>query len=215
MNKLRLGFGVWSLVAAPLSAQMDTLNTQRRRTVDEWMAQAVRRPAWVRTGIGHHAANVVSFVGATAPLTVSLVAWGSRGSFGPPELASHGRVATGALMSSWAATGALKIAFGRARPYVTADSNSRDFEFGRGFGRDGYRALPSGHATMAFTMAAMLSEDHARRRGRSASYDAAVYSGAALVGLSRMALDKHWVTDVLLGAGIGIVAGKIAWRSAP
>lgn len=201
------------LAATTADAQSDS--AKRARTVDEWMAQAVRRPAWVRTGIGHHAANVVSFVGGAGPLALTLGAWGLGGSIGPPELDDKGKVATGALMRSWLATGALKIALGRARPYVTADSNSRDFEAARGFRGSDYRSMPSGHTSAAFTLAAMLSEEHARRHGRSTSVDAAVYGGAALVGLSRMALDKHWATDVLLGAGIGIISGKIAWRMAP
>ena len=33
------------------------------------------------------------------------------------------------------------------------------------------------------------------------------YGGAAAVGLSRMYNDKHWASDVVLGAGVGIVTG--------
>jgi len=34
-----------------------------------------------------------------------------------------------------------------------------------------------------------------------------LYGGAAMVGLARMYDDKHWASDVVLGAGIGTLAG--------
>ena len=34
-----------------------------------------------------------------------------------------------------------------------------------------------------------------------------LYAGAGLVGLARMYDDKHWASDVVLGAGIGTLAG--------
>jgi hypothetical protein len=34
-----------------------------------------------------------------------------------------------------------------------------------------------------------------------------MYGGATLVGLSRMYHNKHWASDVVLGAGIGTFSG--------
>lgn len=35
-----------------------------------------------------------------------------------------------------------------------------------------------------------------------------MYGGATMVGLSRMYHDKHWASDVVLGAAIGTVGGQ-------
>jgi membrane-associated phospholipid phosphatase len=38
------------------------------------------------------------------------------------------------------------------------------------------------------------------------------YSLAAGVGLSRMTLDKHWASDVLVGAALGHLVGRLVVR---
>ncbi len=62
-----------------------------------------------------------------------------------------------------------------------------------GHGNDSF---PSGHATLAFTVAAMES----RFQPREAPL---WYAGAAWIGYSRIQLRKHNLTDVLAGAGLG------------
>ena len=39
-----------------------------------------------------------------------------------------------------------------------------------------------------------------------------LYSGAALVGLSRMYNDKHWASDVVAAAAIGTLTGRTLVR---
>lgn len=179
---------------------------------DRWLAKTVRRPSWVRNGSGHSLAKAVSFVGGNAPSAISLGVW-AYGSLND-DRTSHavGRSASVSLLASTIVTGSLKVALGRARPYVSGDASPRDFKFGRGWRNDDYQSLPSGHASMAFAFAAAISQERARIKGRSAAFDAAAYSGAALVALSRMVLDKHWASDVLLGAGIGTTAGLLTVR---
>lgn len=67
----------------------------------------------------------------------------------------------------------------------------------------------SGHASLAFALVSSAHET-ARLRGRR-THDAWLWAGgasAALTGYLRVAADRHHLTDVLAGAGIGYAVGK-------
>jgi membrane-associated phospholipid phosphatase len=98
---------------------------------------------------------------------------------------------------------------GRSRPFVTNDSNPTDFRFGAGFGNGDRKSFPSGHTTTAFAAASAVTGEVMRWWPRSTWIIApAMYGGATLVGLSRMYHNKHWASDVALGAAIGTFAGR-------
>jgi membrane-associated phospholipid phosphatase len=97
---------------------------------------------------------------------------------------------------------------GRSRPFVTADSNAYDYTPGKGFTELAYRAYPSIHAASAFATAAALTAETARHSRRAAWIVGPVsYSLASLPGLARMYGDKHWASDVVMGAALGAVSG--------
>lgn len=122
------------------------------------------------------------------------------------DLGLHGTeaIGVGGLLTS-----ALKGLAGRARPYVVRDSSSSDFQFMRGFRRgNGYESFPSGHTLAAFAAASAVTAETSRWWPGTAWLVAPVmYGGATAVGLSRMYNDKHWASDVILGAGIGTFSG--------
>jgi membrane-associated phospholipid phosphatase len=121
------------------------------------------------------------------------------------ELAVHG---TEAVVVGNVVSGALKIILGRARPYTSSDTNPRNFGFGRGLRSADYQAFPSGHATTAFAAAAAVAAETLEWWPRSRwIFRPILYGGAALVGLSRMYDDKHWASDVVMGAAVGTFAG--------
>ena len=64
-------------------------------------------------------------------------------------------------------------------------------------------SFPSGHATQAFSLAAVVS---AYADNPWASF--AAYTGAALVGLARIEQREHYVSDVAAGAVIGTLSAK-------
>jgi len=102
----------------------------------------------------------------------------------------------------------LKGVLGRARPYVTNDTNPHDFGFGRGFGNGKYQSFPSGHTTAAFAAAAAVTSEPRRWWPHGQWVVASVmYGGATLVGLSRIYHNDHWASDVALGAAIGTFGG--------
>ena len=71
-----------------------------------------------------------------------------------------------------------------------------------------YTSFPSGHTAQAFAAAAMLSEEYGYRY-KWVPYLS--YGLASTVGVLRMANNKHYLSDVLLAAGIGILSTKVAY----
>lgn len=71
-----------------------------------------------------------------------------------------------------------------------------------------YNSFPSGHTAQAFAAATFLSEEY---KDRFPWMPYASYGLASSVGLLRVANNRHYMSDVLLGAGIGILAMKSAY----
>jgi membrane-associated phospholipid phosphatase len=71
------------------------------------------------------------------------------------------------------------------------------------------RSFPSGHTATAFVTATLLHKEY----GTTISpwFSVAGYGIAAGVGVSRVMNNKHWVSDVLAGAGVGILAGELGY----
>ena len=124
------------------------------------------------------------------------------------HLAALGLHGTEALVLGEVAGGVLKGFIGRQRPYVTPQ-NSHSFGFLRGFGGgDQYRSFPSGHSLAAFAAAAAVSSETAGWWPTSRwIIGPAMFGGATLTAVSRMYDNKHWASDVIVGAGLGTFAG--------
>lgn len=99
------------------------------------------------------------------------------------------------LAVSGAIVTAIKWAFGRVRPSHTDDP----LEFK--WLTVGDTSYPSGHTQTAFLCATILGD----------RYDIGwlTYPAAAMTGLARIYKRAHWPSDVLLGAVIGVVTGKV------
>jgi membrane-associated phospholipid phosphatase len=69
-------------------------------------------------------------------------------------------------------------------------------------------SFPSGHTSTAFTFAQFMHREYG---DRSHWYSIGAYSVAATVGIMRMAKNVHWVPDVLMGAGIGILSTELVY----
>lgn len=92
----------------------------------------------------------------------------------------------------------LKLLFKRKRPYLVVEGIKKFIEAG------GY-SFPSGHASLAFILATVLSGFY--KKGKN------LYFLAALIALSRIVLGVHYPTDVLAGSLLGIFIGKIFNRN--
>lgn len=71
-----------------------------------------------------------------------------------------------------------------------------------------FDSFPSGHTAMAFLGAEMLYQEY---KDVSPWYGIAGYAVAAGTGAFRMYNNRHWLTDVVAGAGIGILSTKAAY----
>lgn len=68
---------------------------------------------------------------------------------------------------------------------------------------------PSGHTATAFVGATILHKEYGVTR--SPWFSVAGYSVATATGIMRVLNNRHWVSDVLSGAGIGIMSGELAY----
>lgn len=75
-----------------------------------------------------------------------------------------------------------------------------------------YNSFPSGHTATAFAAAEMLNQEF---KDQSPWYGVAGYSVAAATGVLRMYNNKHWLSDVVAGAGIGILSTKLTYLVYP
>lgn len=140
---------------------------------------------------------------------LSLALWGGGLATERPTMAASGLRAVEAIAVSGTVTSLLKLAFGRARPYVSPDDPANFYPFGRAEMPDGgYTAMPSGHATAAFAFAsAVTGEMRLRAPHHARTVGLLTYGAAVVTSYARMHDNRHWLSDVTVGAGIGTVTG--------
>ena len=109
-----------------------------------------------------------------------------------------------ALVLSAGVTGSIKYLAQRERPFQTDNTNNFHFIWNSLL----YNSLPSGHTSDAFAMASVIGYNV-----KNKYWQIPIYAIATGVGLSRIHDNKHWASDVVLGAAIGYCVGQIINRS--
>jgi len=74
------------------------------------------------------------------------------------------------------------------------------------------QSFPSGHTSFAFTNAAVLQNEF---QETSVFYAYSGYAFAATTGVFRMLNNRHYLSDVLVGAGIGIFITQLVYHFEP
>jgi len=97
---------------------------------------------------------------------------------------------------------ALKLVAGRDRPGTSPFQG--DFRGPSGFSNSSF---PSGHSAAAFTTAAIFSQEF-----ETPWVTVPAYTLAAGVGISRLALQQHWTSDVLVGSVLGQSIGSFVMK---
>ncbi|MDD4646359.1 MAG: phosphatase PAP2 family protein, partial [Bacteroidales bacterium] len=72
----------------------------------------------------------------------------------------------------------------------------------------GFHSFPSGHTATSFACAEFLYQEY---KDVSVWYGVAGYTIAAGTGFLRMYNNRHWFSDVVAGAGFGIISTKVAY----
>jgi len=96
----------------------------------------------------------------------------------------------------------LKSAIGRRRPDAKPNT---PFSF-RPFSFKG-NSFPSGHTAVAFALATSLASET-----KDHWSDALFYTGGTLTAFARINDDKHWLSDTIFGAAIGIMSARLVQR---
>lgn len=135
---------------------------------------------------------------------------GKDGVFGPGAYLGNFYLNLGAGFATYAvgrASGNAKLAIlgaDLARAQIVAQATTQGIKYMAGRTRpDGTeRSFPSGHASSAFATATVLQRHFGWKVGIPA------YALASYVGASRMDANKHYFSDIAVGAALGIVAGR-------
>ena len=124
-------------------------------------------------------------IGLVVPIggSVAAYAWGRLRN--DPRVSHVGSDLIQSQVIAQALTLSLKYTTRRERP----DQSSRD-------------SFPSGHAASTFAFATALE------RHLGWKYAVPAFAGASYVAASRLPTNRHWFSDVVFGATVGIIAGR-------
>lgn len=144
----------------------------------------------------------------------TLAAFGAYGFiFKKEKMRTTTLLATQAYITGAAVGMLAKYITGRQRPgYFGADSSLARATFHGPFsifstkynGNTFGSSFPSGHTTVAFAAATVFAMEYRDKP----IIPIMAYTAASLIGISRVTENKHWATDVLVGAALGYVSGR-------
>jgi membrane-associated phospholipid phosphatase len=137
-----------------------------------------------------------------------LAAFGTYGFiFNSQKVKTTTLLATQSYITAVVIESVLKVIAGRERPsYINPESGQLSSRFYGPFhsSSNDFKSFPSGHTTAAFAAATVYAMEYKK----SIAIPIISYSAATLVGISRITENKHWATDVLMGATLGYLCGR-------
>ncbi len=115
------------------------------------------------------------------------------------DISTTGRMVVESVIYSGLAVGVLKFTLSRGRPYENdGPSDFFDFSF-----KEEDVSFPSGHTATAFAVSTVLS-----RKINNVYATIGLYSLAGLTAYQRIYDNKHWFSDVVVGATLGYFIGS-------
>lgn len=178
---------------------------------DEPIQKAALKLRNRNTGINNVSKYVTNFGGIYEAYTLAgLAAYGFI--FKNQKIKTTTFLATQAYITASALESVMKYVSGRTRPSFYDPSVEAEPKFLGPFsktaktssGKKTYSSFPSGHTTVAFAAATVFASEYRDKP----IVPIIAYSAATLIGISRITENKHWATDVFIGAAVGFLAGK-------
>ena len=131
---------------------------------------------------------------------------------GNEKIKSTAFLATQAYITAGIMETIFKYLTNRQRPnYVDATHNLARptfhgpfYKFSKSASGTANSSFPSGHTTLVFAAATVYAMEYRHHPW----IPVFAYSFASVVGISRMTENKHWPTDVLAGAALGMICGR-------
>lgn len=162
----------------------------------------------VRGGTSNDAADLVRDFGDTKTLFMGLGAtYVGAELIGDEQLQETALLATESLVLAAALGVGIKWFTQRDRPATGKSPTSWDpFSFD-----ETNTSFVSGHAINAFTVASVISSEYGDRY----FIGPAAYGIATLTSFSRLNDNRHWASDVFVGAAVGYFVGKMVVRYNP
>lgn len=160
--------------------------------LDEWANDQMRSH---QSKFGDHYTDVANIFGEKklmAPATLAVWAIGKIGN--DDRLANTALNAGKSLISGALVAESIKIIAGRSRPDL--DRGPWHFDAFGGT-RNPTKSLPSGHAFVSWAIFTPFAQEYSKW----------IYIIPASVSLARMYRNRHWLSDVVLGSGLGYFAG--------
>lgn len=130
--------------------------------------------------------DYLQFAPAVAMVAMKTLGVESRSSW--ERMIVSGGISTGLMLST---VYVVKYGLGRLRP----DGST-------------YNSFPSGHTAMAFTSATLLHKEYGYL---SPWVGIAGYTAATITGISRALNNRHWLSDIVVGAGVGILSTELGY----
>ena len=185
--------GEWSMAAAALGGAY-LLDVRLRDAIFVHADTTIPRLARLADPLGR----------PTTYVPVLAVLYGTGLASGNDGLSRGALHAAGALAAAELGTRGLKFIVGRGRP----DTGGTDGDEFRLLTLDGeWSSFPSGHATTAFALATAVDWEV-----EDPWVSAAAYGAATVVAWSRVRQNRHWTSDVVGGALVGVFVSEVALR---
>ncbi len=188
-----------------------TLATVGLSFADEPIQRAALKLRNKNTGLNNVSKYITNFGGNYEGYT--LAALGAYGFiFKNEKMKTTVLLATQAYITGAAVETVTKFLSGRTRPSYYASGTEPEPRFLGPFsktavtssGKKLYSSFPSGHTTVAFAAATVFALEYKDKP----LIPIVAYSAATMIGLSRITENKHWITDVFVGAVLGYLSGK-------